>query len=500
MAAQQERATRWGRWAVHPVLFAVYPVLAQYAANTGELGLDGLPRPLVAVVLAALALVAVGRVVTRRWWKGAIFASIILAAFFVLWGTMAKPLLYGMGERWDVKIRYLFLAYCCGVGAILVWAALRRGNGAKATKALNVVAAVLVVMALGQATMTAVQSWGKAVPVTSEIEVVEQAAPEGLPDVYFIVLDSYLRADVLANIYGYDNSPFLDAMRGRGFFVADQGHVSYTSTTLSLPACLNMEFLENLSDAPRAGEGEGLRLDSLYHDNKVHKIFRDLGYRLASFSTGYGFTEPGSEFDRVVSYEKSWWEPTQFEIMLMDFTPLLRILRYGGIDFGHESWRRQLLFVLEHLHVPAKESSEPVFVQAHLMAPHAPFVFRADGGSQEPAGVFSLIAEPGPEDSMDVMNRLYVEQIQGLNPYVEAAVDRILEVSENPPIIAIVADHGAPRLQLLYEEGLKHTLLMVLLPGADANQLPNDMNLVQLFPLIFGTSFGLDVPMPIFPE
>ena len=37
------------------------------------------------------------------------------------------------------------------------------------------------------------------------------------PDVYYVILDGYARADALATHYGFDNEPFLSALRDRGF-------------------------------------------------------------------------------------------------------------------------------------------------------------------------------------------------------------------------------------------------------------------------------------------
>src|SRR5207253_1118682 len=37
--------------------------------------------------------------------------------------------------------------------------------------------------------------------------------PARRPDIYYIVLDSYGRGDVLKEIYGYDNTPFLEGLR-----------------------------------------------------------------------------------------------------------------------------------------------------------------------------------------------------------------------------------------------------------------------------------------------
>jgi Sulfatase len=501
MAGEDTRPKLLWRVVLHPFLFAAYPVLALYAANREDLGVEDLPRPIAVAVIGALVLLLLGTAVTRRWKKGALLASIAMLAFFVLWGTVAKGLLYGIGERFDVKVRYLFLVYGLVVAGLMTAAALGRGDGTKSNSVLNVIAGALVLMALGQCLIHMDLSRDDPAPVSAPIPGIATHATPGqdrrLPDIYFIVLDAYARADVLKDIYEFDNTPFLDRMRQRGFFVAEGSHVSYTHTTLSLPACMNMDFLENLAAQSGASSLEALHLPGLYRHNRVHEVLRGLGYTLAGFTSGFRFTNPGPETDVVFAYEKPWWEPTRFEIMLLDFTPLLRVLRYGGIDFGHGDWRRRILFALENLHVPAEEhGGGPLFVQAHVLAPHAPFVFDADGSARKPPGVFSLSIQEDPGESLDVYLRMYAEQVQGLNRHVEAMVDRILETSEEPPIIAIVSDHGGPRLEFVYEEGLKHNLIMLLLPGVPHSELPHDLNLIHLFPLIFNRALGMDVPMP----
>ena len=500
MAGGDTRHAVLSRMVLHPFLFAVYPVLALYAANTEDLGVEDLPRPIAVVAIGALVLLLLGTAATRRWKKGALLASIAVLAFFVLWGTVAKGLLYGIGERFDVKVRYLFLVYGLVVAGLMIAAALSRGDGTKSNAVLNAVAGVLVLMALGQCLMHMDMSRGDPATASDPIPgIATRATPtqdRRLPDIYFIVLDAYARADVLKEVYEFDNSPFLDGMRQRGFFVADGSHVSYTRTTMSLPACMNMDFLENLAAKSGASSIEGLRLARLYRYNRVHQVLRDLGYTVAGFTSGFRFTDPGPETDIAFAYDEPWWEPTRFEIMLLDFTPLLRVLRYGGIDFGHADWRRRILFALENLHVPAEEHREgPLFVQAHVLAPHAPFVFHADGSARRPPGVFSLSIQEDPGESLDVYLRMYAEQVEGLNQHVEAMVDRILETSENTPIIAIVSDHGGPRLEFVHKEGLKHSLIMLLLPGVPRSELPHHLNLVHLFPLIFNRGLGMDVPM-----
>src|SRR5690606_2778066 len=42
------------------------------------------------------------------------------------------------------------------------------------------------------------------------------------PDIYLLVLDGYGRADVLADMYDFDNTPFLELLTSQGFQVAPQ--------------------------------------------------------------------------------------------------------------------------------------------------------------------------------------------------------------------------------------------------------------------------------------
>jgi len=498
------RSSVLSRLVLHPFLFALYPVFAQYAVNTGDIGVADLVRPATTVLLVAGVFVLAARVTTRHWTKAGVLASILILGLFVLWGTFVKDLFLRVSDLYDVKVRYLFLAYAGIVGAALLVVALLRREGQSATKFLNVVAGALVVMSLGQAVM----HLGAAPAPAPSAEAVKQTASPveqvslpaavssagRLPDVYFIVLDGYLRADALKEYYDFDNAPFLDAMRQRGFFVAEQSHTNYDYTTRSLPACLSMDFLEHIAAEHGLDDIDQLSTFDLYKNARVHDWFRGFGYLLASFTTGFRFTDPGSEFDIVMTYRAPWWEPTRFEILLLDFTPFLRILRYAGVDFGHAEWYRRLMFNLEHMHTPAAEHpDQPVYVQAHIVAPHPPFVLRADGAMAEPAGVFSLVAAPDVSQSPRALARLYIEQIQGLNQHVLRMVDTIMSTAQVPPVIAVVSDHG---VDYLGNPSMRCNITLLYLPGVDQTTLPHDLNLVHVFPLILNRVFGQNVPMP----
>ena len=69
---------------------------------------------------------------------------------------------------------------------------------------------------------------------------------QDLPDVYFIVLDTYTRGDALIRDFGYDNSAFLEELRSMEFYIADCSRSNYEKTQGSLIATLNLNYLPAL--------------------------------------------------------------------------------------------------------------------------------------------------------------------------------------------------------------------------------------------------------------
>jgi hypothetical protein len=108
------------------------------------------------------------------------------------------------------------------------------------------------------------------------------AANADRPDVYYIILDAYGREDVLRSAAGYDNSTFLNALRQRGFYVADCSQSNYAYTEFSLTSSLNYNYVENLGHSERR---------ALLRQSAIRSFFEANGYRIVAFPTGWPFTE-----------------------------------------------------------------------------------------------------------------------------------------------------------------------------------------------------------------
>jgi len=64
-----------------------------------------------------------------------------------------------------------------------------------------------------------------------------------LPDIYFIILDSYTDNNTLKDIFNFDNAEFLSYLSEKGFFVSQKSFSNYNSSPLSIPSMLNMKYI-----------------------------------------------------------------------------------------------------------------------------------------------------------------------------------------------------------------------------------------------------------------
>lgn len=481
----------------HPILFALFPICHLYFSNLEKLHAFAFLRPACVLIAVVTTLVLALSVGTRNTAKAAAVSSILILAFYVCWGAFMRNGVYALSETIGIHARYVFAVYALGILFLTawLWRTKRRLDGLN--RFALIVATILVILSPLSAFHTLLRPSSKAAHLrlsTSLIPEKLSVAPiDQLPDVYFIVLDGYGRADILREIYGFDNQPFLEAMKARGFFIADRAHQNYWTTLHCIPACLNMDYFENFGPPPQAYSHQ--ELVALYRDNQVHKLFRQLGYELVGTETGFSPTEPRDEFSSILRFQAFGLTPTPFESYLFEYTPFPRILRYMGIDFAQSAWYNRVVYILDNLHVPsAKHTDKPVYVQAHIMSPHDPFIFNADGSRCEPILAFSLDGKEGIYPPFDEVRELYTRQIQGLNLHVEKAIDQILNSSDRPVIIALVSDHG-PGMTGRADERLS-SLLMLRLPGTSPSELSRDMNLVELFPVIFDKGLGVKLPWP----
>lgn len=437
---------------LHPILFALYPVAALLAFNIDWLQpTDAFRATVLALGGAFILLVLLARL-TGDWHRAGLLTSIIVIAFFS-YGHLYEGLKsVGLGVSFG-RHRYLAPVFLLVVSLLLWWIARRVRNPAAATGILNIVAAVTLVLP----TITLAR-WGYASLAGGPVEADESAAlhlPEGErpPDVYYIIVDGYARQDTLQQVYEYDNGDFLSFLEAEGFYIADDSRSNYAQTGLSLASSLNMNYIDDILTPSERARGREALWQLIKH-SEVRRQLESLGYVTVAFSTGLAGTE-WTDADYYftagsIDEDLGLVGANPFEGLLIQ-TSLLRLPSDGvvalprfvpDVRYPYEVHRARIRHIMDRLQ-DLPETDEPKFVFAHIIAPHPPFVFAADGSPITPNVPFTLrfTFDAGDPEASDYIKG-YRNQTIFVNTELKKAISAILASSEVSPVIIIQGDHG----------------------------------------------------------
>jgi hypothetical protein len=476
---------------LYTMLFAAYPVIFLWAHNRGsDVSVRSVMAILGLMLGGALVLFVVFSFLLHDRSRAGI-ATTILVLLFGSFGHLADYVEAGAGT---IEETGLLIAWgLFGVTAILLVRGIKRPE--RATRSLNLVSAVLV----GMNILPVVPALAQSGPVATARWDVDPAslhehATGPARDVYYLIFDRYAGAQTLTDLYGVDNTPFLDALRSKGFTVVDNALANYPQTTHSLASSLNMTYLDDLA--------QNVGLDSsdwgpLYHsfpDPAVVRAFRSMGYRYEHVGSWWQVTWD----DPTADHNFIFGGPPEFGQVFLDTTLLPTISRRLGIvsgDFERQAYER-IGFQVDSLRTIAQEPG-PTFTFAHFLLPHPPYVFHADGS----------YAPPGDGRPVE---QAYLEQLSYCNTVIQSIVDMLQSQPGPEPIIVVQSDEGPhpPELDDVHvltipwsqasdtELGRKLRILNAYyLPGLKRDPVYPDITPVNSFRMILDRYYGAALPL-----
>ena len=264
------------------------------------------------------------------------------------------------------------------------------------------------------------------------------------PNLYWLVADSYPNAVELALHYRFDNSKFLEALEARGFYVANQSYSNFSTTRLSIPSTLNMQYV--LEDGEKYSESRGsvhVRLPgntnsgmiaALAGDNRTVAFLRQLGYRYVHFEgNSFHLTRCRGREDVCIRGGGL----SELQLSLLSLLPIRIFVGWGANPRPPLMLRRspsesgtgipELGVALAELSLEA-----PFLLYAHFASPHAPFYNDAQ-------------CRRSPHN-YPINSHQFNEQLQCVNRHLEALLDQI--IADDPEaIILLSSDHG-PRMSV----------------------------------------------------
>jgi hypothetical protein len=450
--------------ALSPALAAANLVLSGFVANAVQIEL--LWRPLL-IALGVALVIQLGLTAVLGPVRGSFGAFVVASAIFGMF-LIAGAMLFALALFGFVRSRPGHEYTMAGLVAVAV-------SGSIFT--------AFVVMGMEQGAFT----W---TPLAGE----PISLPDGDdgPNIHLLMLDGYPRQDTLAAA-GMDNTPFLDAMRQRGFDVYSDSVSNYDRTPFSVLSMLSDRHIEDIealwrSPVPATTPEQERLTARMLLDPPMFGALEAAGYRTRALTGTVAHVPIGGA-------EDGWSAGTanNFELDTLQRTPLAGVLEVAGFAVGQQAAHIQGALD-EFAGVPV---NEPTFTFAHVVGPHAPYVFDVDGrlASHPPCypgtcAIFdSDVTRLGWTE--DEYWQRYAANVQHLNALVLAAVDRLVE-EDADGVIVVFSDHGVRFGD--DPDSIFRNLLIARTP-AYPGLLEQHQTPINVLPAILDAYLGADLPM-----
>ena len=483
---------------LYPFLFILEILLIPFVRNLDQLDASQAILPAL-LLLAATTLCLLLFHLRFKDWQYAAYLTFLVGLYFCGFGyfnRFVQSQLSLFGRSIDEAV--LLLLFTFGLGLLSkqrLW--MRLGGRTWLPAYLNLAIGLGLLVPAGELLVKFVDQPEQAQPVS-----LNTPANQGeltltcgaTPDIYYIILDGYGRADMLAELYGIDNQPFLDYLRSKGFYVAAESYTNYTQTLYSLPSSLNFSYIA----PPGEGVSRAKYFANLMRSNQIMQALKRCGYHTVAFESGFYFTE----HPLVDQYLAHGLGTNEYESLLLADSPVDVLVSEVNPEFSDLSYaahRRRVLFSFEKL-ATLSQLEAPTFAFAHIISPHPPFVFDQNGQPLEPARSYYIGDGDDYQGSLEEYRAGYQAQVVFVNAQLQHMLDSILANSTSPPVIILQADHGpgsqlvwdAPEQSCLYER--TSILNAYYLPGEVSELLYTAISPVNSFRIVLNAYFGTRLP------
>jgi hypothetical protein len=311
------------------------------------------------------------------------------------------------------------------------------------------------------------------------------------PDIYHIVFDRYGSAETLAETYGVQ-ATIGASLQERGFYVAEASHSNYLKTGQSLASTFYLDYLDLLSD-PRIAGASWHPVFAMLDDHRVARILQGFGYDFLQFGSWWKGTHHNARADE--NHAHGFSEFTMYYLrhtVLRTAIGLFPRSRFAmRLDWDNGQCQRVARQVEQLQALGARQT--PVYVFAHFLLPHDPFVFAADGRCLPLDEANARGSVQGYIDQAAYADRIIADLVQ------------TLQERQTPPVILIQADEGpyperdyavpwqeAEPKDLRIKTGILNAYYF---PDRDYASLYPDISPVNSYRVLFNKYFGAAYPI-----
>ncbi|MGD0877094.1 MAG: hypothetical protein ABSA01_02970 [Anaerolineales bacterium] len=465
---------------------AAYPVLALLSYNISQVKYPVAIRTLIISCLMAGVFFWFFRLIYHDTHRAA-FVVVVWLLLFFSYGHVFDVI----SQKWNIPnlsiwmlTAWFLLAYL-----VLILAKLPRLHLEAIALPLNIVSLGLLVYVLVPVIIwTSIGTYPALSRVTQAKQDLQIPAGETPPDIYFIMPEDYGRIDQLQRWAGIDTSDFQQFLKDNGFYVASCSQSNYATSELSLGSVLNMDYLQNLGQGFLPSNKDQVAISAAIRFNTLEADLKTVGYKTVAFATGFTWSELDNS-DVYIAPSIFWSSLTSFEDLLLLTTPVSFLEELGTINrlnINANRFRERTLLVYNS--VPRLASMPgPKFVFMHIINPHPPFVFAADGSIINASSFMDQYGYYTQEN----FKQGYREQIPFTDQELEKTITTLIRKSTRPLVIVIQTDTGP-----LFTSGSdQFTILNAYYMNGHNAQLYPGISPVNTFRVILNSYFGTNLPL-----
>jgi len=413
---------------IHPFLFAIFPIIALFSSNVDLVLPEEIVFPLFSVIIVTFLIWIVLGFLLKNRIKSGFIVSISLILFFSYGHIYILLDEFQKDSDFSHLVLIIPVLFLFALGSYFFIRTKKPLNNL--TKIVNGIAVSLVIISLfGIGEYFITESFSQ-----NEIDV-ESKKIQGnvlqtkkLPDVYYIIPDSYSSSESVKTVLNYDNSDFTDFLINKGFYVPTLSYSNYAFTQYSIPSTYSMNYVNYLTDIKGINSTDKTDLHKISRNNEVIKNFKSEGYTTYNIEAGSSYSRSLKNIDFVLCSDSF---ESDFRALLIQTT----ILNPLQVTLFSDAHRDRILCGFSELKKMADRNESPKFVLAHFMIPHRPYIFGPTGESIYPK-LLTL------EDKGRYWNpELHLGQLQFFNLKMKEVISKLID-TDNPPIIIIQSDHG----------------------------------------------------------
>ncbi len=379
----------------------------------------------------------------------------------------------------------------CIMGALMLWLFTRIFKSPFVSRYISTVATIFSLWLIGMEIIRIIsceQLANKTIESMHKQNGKIELSASAKPDIYYIILDAGARADTLRNVYGMHNIEFFDFLKKKGFYLGTASQSNYDRTKFSLSSSLNMNYINILSSLMPFESESNYLFCRLIQNAEATNSLKKLGYKIVNIRSGFPATEYNPQAD--INIGNIFCNPifnviASLLIRLTGMKDPTQLVSF--IIRAKESWAFSHISEVQRI-------EGPKFVMVHILLPHPPFVFTADGSPLYDVLMVNI-------DRQNYLSK-YGGQITYAFKQTQKMIDQLLTLSKDSlPIIIVQSDHG-PQANIdkwPYSEAyLKERFGIVnayFLPGVTKECLYNNISPVNSFRVVFNQYFQAHLPL-----